>query len=926
MSINSNYNPDDWVSGDIITASRMNTLQNQVKSITDEIVDAHTYGNSSPGSLGARIDSINTEFEDLKDSIANEFDPNTPYVIGDYVWHNDTLHQFTANHNGSWSDNDVIDVVLADDVKNLDNKYIKYNAAQSLTEAQKLQARSTIDTAAKGAIASEYANQAYAIGDYVMHDTKLYKCKVTIASGESWNSAHWDEAKVVDEFAEKDTSIIELKSAFDLYKSGKDTLDESDFIRGTLEAGSINTTVQYRITTKQRITADKKYDLTIADGFRINVYLYSGDDYTSSGWTTGTYTINSGAVYMMTISRVTEDHSEVANIYEFLAAVTYPSDNEKRLSAVEDQADATAENLNDFESKLYNSIYRINDLFDSKNYTEIGFIRPNGTTSDSSSYRHTDYIPIKGAKTLIVTGKFGSSVSPAVFYKADKSYISGYEATGGTSANVTYQIPVPDNTVYVVSSCALTYVSGVKIDCIFGSPVKQSDVCYISPTGDDLNDGLTASHPVKTAQRASQVLSSFGMLIMMSGDYDWKTLNINFDNIRNVLGVDHPRIICYAQKITSGTLVSGYTKVYSTEKTYNGTYTTSACLWQHDIPDSNTVIPENEAHPLNRNRTHRLPSTRLQYASSIADIESASDPKWFVDGNTIYFSKVTDSDLSENPIIVPTILNDDRYRASSSKNTDLSIKNIAILYNGFDADGACGILDNVEAGMCRGEAVISADYCESLLLRNCNFYAVSSSSGGDAVNVHNENDTIAHRSMVTLENCWLHDCSDDGESCHANSNTIHIGCLVEYNGTGITPAGGGTECNNVISRHNEAHSWVVDTAICAGFSCQGNGSTLICIGCVSDDNARGYSCTASNTGSQNCMTLINSTARNNNNFEVYVSRGTVITDNIKVSNTDANKHFTAANDGTITHKSIDMGTDSNGVYMQTNTNKTYIAQ
>ena len=52
------------------------------------------------------------------------------------------------------------------------------------------------------AIASVYdATAAYSVGDYCLRNGLLYKCNTAISSGgEAWNSAHWTQTKVSDEF------------------------------------------------------------------------------------------------------------------------------------------------------------------------------------------------------------------------------------------------------------------------------------------------------------------------------------------------------------------------------------------------------------------------------------------------------------------------------------------------------------------------------------------------------------------------------------------------------------------------------------------------------------------------------------------------------------------------------------------------------
>ena len=49
-------------------------------------------------------------------------------------------------------------------------------------------------------ISPAYSNvSTYAVGDYVTHDGKLYKCTTAIATAESWDDAHWTQTTVMDE-------------------------------------------------------------------------------------------------------------------------------------------------------------------------------------------------------------------------------------------------------------------------------------------------------------------------------------------------------------------------------------------------------------------------------------------------------------------------------------------------------------------------------------------------------------------------------------------------------------------------------------------------------------------------------------------------------------------------------------------------------
>ena len=72
---------------------------------------------------------------------------------------------------------------------------------------------------ADGNLADEYsASQTYAVGDFVMHLDKLYRCKTAITTAEAWTAAHWEETSMGEE-----TSA--LKSALDSAESRLYDLD-----------------------------------------------------------------------------------------------------------------------------------------------------------------------------------------------------------------------------------------------------------------------------------------------------------------------------------------------------------------------------------------------------------------------------------------------------------------------------------------------------------------------------------------------------------------------------------------------------------------------------------------------------------------------------------------------------------------------------
>lgn len=94
-------------------------------------------------------------------------------------------------------------------------------------------------------VSAEYDNtKTYAVGDYVIYNTQLYKCKTAITSAETWTAAHWDAVEVGEELqrieGKNEEEVAELKSAIDYLQDSNNLFDASTATEGRLQAsGSI---------------------------------------------------------------------------------------------------------------------------------------------------------------------------------------------------------------------------------------------------------------------------------------------------------------------------------------------------------------------------------------------------------------------------------------------------------------------------------------------------------------------------------------------------------------------------------------------------------------------------------------------------------------------------------------------------------------
>lgn len=508
--------------------------------------------------------------------------------------------------------------------------------------------------------------------------------------------------------------------------------------------------------------------------------------------------------------------------------------------------------INNNSSDVKSTVNLTDTIATSSDYVNTGFVRPAGTIGTSSGYSYTNFVDISAYHTITVHCKPSTtSVSPAVWYDASQTYISGETASVTTESDFVYTIP--SNAVYARFSSATLDTKSV----IGEKEVDVADVVlelkdkievgkvYISPTGSDDNDGLTSSTPLATISAVKNILDAKGELVFMEGEYE--NLAYDLSSFAKVSTTGEAKLVYYKEKIASATLVDGYTRVYQAPIT---TTSHSGYLWQHNVNDEATAILAEERHPLQRNRTHRLRSTRIYLASkfdttstTVAEfcttIESTTDKyMYYIDSaNAIVYFSAPNADFATYPIIVPS---GTTLTASTERKVDIS--GLDIMYASILTTGLSGTLNNVKVSYSTSSGCIRWDDTFDLVLMNCEVAA----SSNDGINGHTSGD-------ITCFNCWGHDCADDGESDHETCHIIQHGGLYEYNGNGCTPASGASgEYFNCIVRNNSDYAWVTDTGG-TGFSAQGESAYMYCMGCFTSGCKIGFR----HTGTDSTATFIN---------------------------------------------------------------------
>lgn len=391
-------------------------------------------------------------------------------------------------------------------------------------------------------------------------------------------------------------------------------------------------------------------------------------------------------------------------------------------------------------------------------------------------------------------------------------------------------------------------------------------VVYVDAVnGNDTNPGTTESAALATFAAA---FSKTGVdtTIILIGDTT-ECLNIKTkSNQRSVRLIGKRglvnRIIC-GTKIDSGTLVAGTTNVYQTPLS---SFSDAAYyqLFQHEVFDESTLIPDNERHPLQRGKTYRCDSTKITRVTSLDAVKTSEGYTFFydTDAQMLYVKIKEGTTLATNPVYIPGgsgISGNDGSVAFEMVNIECWYGSISLrlCHGGRAID--CAAKYAFGGGAWSWEAAIGVELIRCEAAR-----AFSGSSTGDGFNAHSttSDPALAKHTVATMINCWSHDNNDDGYSDHERCETTIIGGLFEYNvKAGLTPAFG---CHDTI--YNAYCRKQVNNGIALVGSATeaegGRGSQIFVIGCICENNANNYYVSGDKSGKDenfgkfvNCISL-----------------------------------------------------------------------
>ena len=381
-----------------------------------------------------------------------------------------------------------------------------------------------------------------------------------------------------------------------------------------------------------------------------------------------------------------------------------------------------------------------------------------------------------------------------------------------------------------------------NVKCFTVRNVGSIYPCYISPSGNDSNDG-TVLRPLATATEA--VRRGYSNIICEPGVYE-QEIEFRVPTYLSIRAKDKTQKVVF--KSPTSTIATSETKVLEHAKVYSVTTDKEFAagndwIFQENVPDTTTLISDDDRLPQQRGQEYRCNDTKIIKCTSetlndaLTEIDNYDGYKWFLDGTTLYYSRPHQV-TSEYPICGSFTSYLLRLVTSGYRPT-VELTGIDFKYM------IVNITNTVNSRIidCKSSNVFGAgcfqyDGSTGIEFIRCEAEHCYQGATGDGFNGHStiDGDTFSKQTTCILEDCWSHDNNDDGYSDHERSETVIRGGLYEWNGkAGITPSyGSHCSCYGVISRDNFS-----------GFACVGEAedggkyTQMLCVDCIAEHNVHG---------------------------------------------------------------------------------------
>lgn len=301
---------------------------------------------------------------------------------------------------------------------------------------------------AAGVTASAYSSSStYAVGDYVIHNSNLYRCTTAITTAEAFNSAHWTQVVLADD-------VSDLKSDITSINNEDLSIEHIAWADGgiSLETGQNTTNSSYWRTESYYKGAD--YNKFVVDdvesyGFR---YSKNNDTYTyvSGFQIIGEYVFDESDTYYYRFSpqKAGFSTSKVQLLYKskIVEDILALKQLEPKIDELEESA----------------TITKTKNLYDASGFANTYLNWSDGTETSFGDARSSAFIEVSEGNTLEYRLTVLGQICPTIAcYDSSQNYVQSKSlqalGDGGSWTLQTGTFIIPNGVKYIkFSSCRTT--------------------------------------------------------------------------------------------------------------------------------------------------------------------------------------------------------------------------------------------------------------------------------------------------------------------------------------------------------------------------------------------------------------------------------------------------------------------------------------
>lgn len=289
---------------------------------------------------------------------------------------------------------------------------------------------------AAGVTASAYSSSStYAVGDYVIHNSNLYRCTTAITTAESFTAAHWTQVVLGDD-------VSDLKSEINTLENGGQNFSDG---YGITINGTVVATEGVCLSDFIPVEGSTGY-VTVSSAHtpsprsNLNIIEYTADKAFVDYWganPTKSFTTNAATRYI----RFSFDDGFEATVTKYATSeIIYKATQTESLNERIDSRAETVVQATDWDNVIPSSRHDPNTNYIDPEKVTSGYINANGVYTPYETLQCTDYIPLEAGKTYYKgIGVYGGTYYG--YYDEDYNVV----ASGSTLGELASPFVVPNN-------------------------------------------------------------------------------------------------------------------------------------------------------------------------------------------------------------------------------------------------------------------------------------------------------------------------------------------------------------------------------------------------------------------------------------------------------------------------------------------------